>query len=63
MTDNEMPATRHTSKRTRVSVSDLTILVRVPGHPTATQAFTANETAAANAYASSTGGIIDTLPD
>lgn len=48
-------------KRSRVSIADLTVLVRVPGHPAAVQAFTDNERTAAQRFADEVGGAVETL--
>lgn len=45
------PRIRVAPKRRDVGLDDLTILVRVPGNPTATATFTADEEAEAHGYA------------
>ena len=48
-------------KRAKASVKDLTLIVRVPGHPAAVQAFTDNERTAAQRYADEVGGTVESL--
>ena len=48
-------------KRVKVAVDDLTLIVRVPGHPAAVQAFTDNERTAAQRYADDVGGTVESL--
>ncbi len=48
-------------KRAKVSAKDLTLIVRVPGHPAAVQAFTGNERTAAQRYADEVGGTVEPL--
>lgn len=50
-------------KRTSpVDVADFTMLVKVPGHPEAIQAFTDEEAEEARRYAAATGGTVVRLP-
>lgn len=44
------------------SISDVTVLVRIPGSPTRVRAFAADERPAAEAYAAATGGTVVPLP-
>ncbi|MCK5755974.1 MAG: hypothetical protein KAH46_25040 [Mycobacterium sp.] len=48
-------------KRVKALVGDLTLIVRVPGHPAAVQAFTDNERTAAQRYADAVGGTVELL--
>jgi hypothetical protein len=48
--------------RSRVAIKDITLLVRVPGRPEETRAFTAAEQDEAADYAAATGGVIEDLP-
>ena len=48
-------------KRAKASVGDLTLIVRVPGHPAAVQAFTDNERTAAQRHADDVGGSVEPL--
>ena len=48
-------------KRAKASAKDLTLIVRVPGHPAAVQAFTDNERTAAQRYADEVGGAVESL--
>ncbi|MBE7190988.1 MAG: hypothetical protein INR66_00725 [Gordonia polyisoprenivorans] len=54
-------ASNERPKRAKASVGDLTVIVRVPGHPTAAQAFTDNERTAAQRYADEVGGTVERL--
>lgn len=49
-------------KRRAATIADLTMLVRVPGQPSAVRAFTDDELDDANAYAADHGGTIEPLP-
>ena len=48
-------------KRVKAPVGSLTLIVRVPGHPAAVQAFTDNERTAAQRYADDVGGNVESL--
>lgn len=48
-------------RRAKAPVGDLTLIVRVPGHPAAVQAFTDNERTAAQLYADDVGGTVEPL--
>ena len=48
-------------KRAKAAVGDLMLIVRVPGHPAAVQAFTNNERTAAQRYADDVGGTVEPL--
>jgi hypothetical protein len=63
VTDPAVPSSHQLPKRPPVPVADLALLVRVPGRPDLIRAFTADEQAEADAYAATTGGIIDQLPN
>lgn len=56
--------TIHTKPRQPLvdSISELTILVRVPGHPAKTRAFTDAEAHEAHDYAETHGGSYESLP-
>ena len=55
------PSTRQKPKRPPVAIADLSLLVKVPGHPDAIRSFTAAEAAEAQQYATETGGTIEHL--
>jgi len=63
VTTPDQTASRQSPKRGRVPVSELTMIVRVPGDPAAVQAFTADEHVAAHDYARQTGGTVDQLAE
>jgi hypothetical protein len=44
-----------------VAISDLNLLVKVPGNPEAIRSFTAAEAAEAQQYATETGGTVEHL--
>ena len=48
-------------KRGKAAVGDLTLIVRVPGHPAAVQTFTDNERTAAQRYAHEVGSSVEPL--
>ena len=48
-------------KRARAAVAELALIVRVPGHPAAVQAFTDNERTVAQRYADEVGGTVEPL--
>ncbi|MCZ4581713.1 hypothetical protein O4158_22015 [Gordonia amicalis] len=52
---------RRSPKRGRVDLADLTLIVRPPGRPAQTRAFTDDEQAEAHAYANETGASVDLL--
>ena len=52
---------RRAPKRARADLPDLTLIVRPPGRPHQTRAFTDAEHAEAHAYASETGATVDVL--
>lgn len=54
-------ASNERPKRAKASVGDLTLIVRVPGHPAAVQVFTDNERTAAQRYADDVGGTVEPL--
>lgn len=54
---------RRALKRTRVNLSDLSLIVRPPGRPQQIRAFTDAEQNEARAYASETGADIDPLDE
>lgn len=55
---------RRAPKRARVELADLTLIVRPPGRPAQVRAFTADEHAEAQAYASETDASVQVLdPD
>lgn len=49
-------------KRTDATVSDFTMIVKVPRRPEAVRVFTATEDAEAHQYAAATGGTVVPLP-
>lgn len=52
---------RRAPKRDRAALADLTLIVRPPGRPAQTRAFTDAERAAADAYAQETGASVEHL--
>lgn len=54
-------ATNDRLKRARAAVAELAVIVRVPGHPGAVQAFTDNERTAAQRYADEVSGTVEPL--
>lgn len=52
---------RRAPKRDRAALGDLTLIVRPPGRPAQTRAFTDAERAAADAYARETGASVEHL--
>lgn len=54
---------RRAPKRARADLSDLTLIVRPPGRPAQTRAFTDAERAEAHAYANETDATVDVLDD
>lgn len=55
---------RRAPKRARVELADLTLIVRPPGRPAQVRAFTADEHAEAQTYASETDASVQVLdPD
>ncbi|ORA42266.1 hypothetical protein BST19_25625 [Mycobacterium bouchedurhonense] len=61
---NEVPPVRQSPPRRSdtVQVSAFTMLVRVPGQPTAVRVFTNDEQDEARGYAAATGGTVVPLP-
>ncbi|MCR8899813.1 hypothetical protein NWF34_23040 [Gordonia sp. GONU] len=55
------PTNRIAPKRGRVELADLVFIVRPPGRPADTRAFTLDELDEAQAYATQTGGQVDRL--
>lgn len=53
---------RPPTRRRDAKVSDFTLLVRVPGDPSAIKVFTPEEAGDAAEYATATGGVIEDLP-
>ncbi len=62
--DSAAPPSRVSPRKRNqsISVADITMLVRVPGKPTAIRAFTDDERELAAEYAAETGGEIVPLP-
>lgn len=54
-------ADRRAPKRGRVSLADLSLIVRPPGQPNRIRVFTADESAAAEAYAAEHGAVVAAL--
>nr|AQS22468.1 hypothetical protein pCBMA213_2_00104 [Mycolicibacterium sp. CBMA 213] len=58
LSERRPPARRRDNK-----ISDFTMLVRVPGDPSAIRVFTAAAAAEAAQYAADTGGTVEDLPE
>lgn len=56
------PPSRQGPKRPEAAISELTLLVRVPGRPDLIRAFTSAEHDEAVDYAARSGGTIENLP-
>ncbi|MFL0242652.1 hypothetical protein [Mycobacterium sp. SMC-17] len=54
---------RPPARRSDDKVNDFTILVRVPGNPSAVRAFIADQAGEAADYAAANGGVIEDLPE
>lgn len=54
---------RPPTRRRNNNVSDFTLLVRVPGNPSAIRVFTSDEAADAAQYAADNSGTIEDLPE
>lgn len=60
-TDTGGVVSRVSPSRARTRLADLTLIVRPPGNPAATRAFTATELAEAESYAREAGGEVEHL--